>query len=91
MTTTTKVAHVKYDKPRETHRSGLTVYEIPGEGLYRVIRANTNDFEVGTLTQAGWITLIKFDERDNLTDARAALELWLEIQTAVAQSIPEPS
>ncbi|QOT16748.1 hypothetical protein [Paenarthrobacter sp. YJN-5] len=72
---------VKYQRLHETHRSGLTIYEVAGSGLYRVLELNRGEFTVETLTQFGWTTLIKLDEQDKVSTALEAMQTWLDIQT----------
>lgn len=71
----------KYERPRRTHSSGLTIWEVPGAGLYRVLEINQGDFTVQTLAPNGWIDLIILDKSEQVTDAAAALQVWLDIQT----------
>lgn len=71
----------KYDRPRETHRTGLTIWEVPGAGLYRVLETNRGEFRVQTLAPNGWIDLIILGKSDHAEDADAALQIWLNIQT----------
>lgn len=72
---------VKHSRARDTHRSGLTVYEYPGHGLYQVTEANAGEFSVETLSALGWMTLIRLDEADGVTSAAEAMALWMRIQT----------
>lgn len=71
----------KYERPRETHRSGLTIWDVPGAGLYRVLEINRGEFIVETLALPGWITLMTFGAFDNLPNAETAMQTWLDIQT----------
>ncbi|MCR1163236.1 hypothetical protein ACIQF8_03470 [Pseudarthrobacter sp. NPDC092184] len=72
---------VKYERLRETHRAGQTIYEVPGSGLYRVLELNHGEYTVETLTQLGWTTLIKLDEQDKASTVLEAMQIWLDIQT----------
>jgi hypothetical protein len=76
---------VKYERPRETNRPGLTIYEVAGSGLYRVTEASRGEFDVGTLTQIGWTELIRLDERDGVSTALEAMQAWLDVQTPTPQ------
>lgn len=71
----------KYEKSRQTHSTGLTIWEVPGAGLYRVLEINQGDFTVETLAPNGWINLIILGQQERVPDAAAALQLWLDIQT----------
>jgi hypothetical protein len=71
---------VKFVRPKAIHKAGLTIYEVPGHGLYQVLEVNRDEFSVETLVDTGWIRLITFDETE--ASARAeALQRWLDILT----------
>ncbi|GAA1113926.1 hypothetical protein [Nocardiopsis metallicus] len=72
---------VKYERSREAHRPGRTIYEVSGSGLYRVTEASRGEFDVATLTQFGWTDLIRLDESDDVSTALEAMQAWLDIQT----------
>ncbi|MUU73467.1 hypothetical protein [Pseudarthrobacter sp. GA104] len=78
---------IKYERPRETHRSGMTIYEVSGAGLYRVLEIHSGEFTVETLTPVGWMNLILLDKRDKISTAVEAMQIWLTIQTPT--SAPE--
>lgn len=71
---------VKFVRPKAIHKTGLTIYEVPGHGLYQVIETNRDEFNVETLVETGWIRLITFIEAEASTRTEA-LQLWLDIQT----------
>ncbi|WP_247040311.1 hypothetical protein [Arthrobacter rhizosphaerae] len=75
---------IKYERPRETHRSGMTIYEVSGAGLYRALEINSGEFTVETLTPVGWMNL---SQRDKISTAVEAMQIWLTIQTPT--SAPE--
>lgn len=71
----------KYERQRDTHQTGHTIWEVPGAGLYRVLEINRGEFSVETLAKTGWIKLITLDHHDDVHDTAAALQTWLDIQT----------
>lgn len=79
----------KYERPYELHRGGLTIWEVPGAGLYRVLETNRGHFSVETLAPNGWIDLIRFTAFDDLHAAETALQRWLDIQTPTAPPAPK--
>lgn len=71
----------KFSRDRQTHSTGLTIWEVPGAGLYRVLEINQGDFTVQTLAPNGWIDLIILGQPDGASEAADALQIWLNIQT----------
>lgn len=71
---------LKYEQPRTTHLSGVTIWEIPGSGLYRTLEINQGQFRIETLTQNGWTQLLTL-RKGEVKTAQDALSLWLGIQT----------
>lgn len=75
---------VKYDRPLrdQSQRPGLTIWDVPGFGLYRVLHNNAGFFLVETLAPLGWIELIDFSaEKDAIETSTQALQVWLDIQS----------
>lgn len=81
MTTDAATAPEKFRRKKQTHQEGLTIWEIPDAGLYRVREVNLGRFDVETLTTTGWIHLIHLDAGDRVTTPLEAMQAWLDIQT----------
>ena len=75
---------VKYERSRETHRTGVTIFEVSDSGLYRVLATNCGEFDVQTLTLYGWIDLIRLGDADSVSTPVEAMQLWLDIQSPAA-------
>ncbi|MFE4834468.1 hypothetical protein ACFRAU_07280 [Arthrobacter sp. NPDC056691] len=76
---------VKYQRPKDVRRPGLTIWEVPGEGLYRAVESDPDQLAIGTLTQLGWTELISFERGEAHTPVEA-LQVCLRIQTPVAKA-----
>lgn len=72
---------LKFQRQKTTHRSGLSIWEVPGQGLYRVVEVNRGEFTVETLGPIEWITLIQLTNEDGVTTPDQAFQIWLDIQT----------
>lgn len=78
---------MKHERIRTDQRPGLTIWEVPGHGLFRVVETAKTHFDVEALMPLGWTTLIELED-DEAATAVQALQVWLDIQERTAA--PEP-
>lgn len=71
---------IKFEVEHTTHGTGVTIFEIPGHGLFRTLEFNAGEFTVQTLSPAGWMDLILLN-RKQAANPVEALQIWLDIQT----------
>lgn len=68
--------------PSSPHDYAMAIWDVPTQGLYRVVELDKNLFEVSLLTIFGWTSLIQLNQTDEVTDLRGALDVWLDIQSS---------
>lgn len=73
--------------PVKYQRHKMTIWEVPGSGLYRVLETNKGEFRIETLTQVGWTDLLSLSHHE-VTTPEQALQVWLDIQTPVSSVEP---
>lgn len=76
---------VKFTRHTETHSPGMTIWEVPGAGLYRV-QERGKTFEIETLSPSGWMHLLTVTSADEIHTRAEAMQLWLQIQTPTPAS-----
>lgn len=81
--------HLKHPGSGLGDSPGLSIWDVPGSGLYRVRRPPAGGVDdearlvVETLSPFGWVELIDLAGGETGGDHEAAMRLWIAIQTPV--------
>lgn len=75
--------HLKYPSAGLGDGASLSIWDVPGSGLYRVRRPDRPEqtLVVETLFPFGWGELIRLADGETGGDHGTAMQLWVDIQT----------
>lgn len=74
--------------PVKYQRHKMTIWEVPGSGLYRVLEISNDGARIETLTQVGWTELLSLGHHE-VNTPEEALQVWLDIQTPISPVEPD--
>lgn len=76
---------MKYERTRTAQRPGMTIWEVPGSGVFRVVETREGYFDVEAFMPLGWTPLIELVPGEAGTRIEA-MQIWLDIQTPAPES-----